>query len=56
MALALVLGLCCAPAAPAGEFTLTADEAQRVAARQVVVRASLDASPAPRNGACRGAH
>ncbi len=43
-ALALVLGLCCAPAAPAGEFTLTADEARRVEARQVVVRANLDAN------------
>jgi ribosome-associated toxin RatA of RatAB toxin-antitoxin module len=53
MALALVLGLSCAPAAPAGEFTLTADEARRVAARQVVLRANLDAKQ--RRGTVRAA-
>ena len=40
-------------AAPAGEFTLTADEARRVAARQVVIRANLDASQ--RRGTVRAA-
>jgi len=53
MALALVLGHCCAPTAPAGEFTLTEDEARRVAARQVVVRADLDANQ--RRGTVRAA-
>ncbi|HET9474363.1 MAG TPA: SRPBCC family protein [Steroidobacteraceae bacterium] len=52
-ALALVLGLGCAPGAPAGEFTLTDDEARRVAARQVVLRANLDASQ--RRGTLRAA-
>jgi ribosome-associated toxin RatA of RatAB toxin-antitoxin module len=44
MALVLVLGITAAPAAPAGGFTLTADELRRVEARQVVVRAELDAN------------
>jgi ribosome-associated toxin RatA of RatAB toxin-antitoxin module len=52
-ALALVLGCSWAPAVPAGSFTLTADEARRVDARQVVVRASLDASQ--RRGTVRAA-
>jgi ribosome-associated toxin RatA of RatAB toxin-antitoxin module len=52
-ALALVLGLFGASVAPAGEFTLTADEARRVDARQVVVRANLDANQ--RRGTVRAA-
>ena len=51
--LPLVLGLCCVPTAPAAEFTLTPDEARRVAARQVVIRANLDASQ--RRGTVRAA-
>jgi hypothetical protein len=52
-ALALVLGLFGASVAPAGEFTLTEDEARRVDARQVVVRANLDANQ--RRGTVRAA-
>lgn len=53
MTLALVQGFACAPAVTAGEFTLTADEAQRVAGREVVVRADLDANQ--RRGMARAA-
>lgn len=52
-ALALVLGLAWACLTTAGDFTLTADEASRVAARQVVVRANLDSSQ--RRGTVRAA-
>jgi len=43
-ALALSLGLAWAPRVPAAEFELSPVEAQRVAARQVVIRVNLDAS------------
>jgi uncharacterized membrane protein len=52
-ALLLSLGLACAPFARAGEFVLTASETQRVEARQVVVRSSLDSSQ--RRGTVRAA-
>ena len=43
-ALLLSLGFACAPMASAGEFVLTAAETQRVEARQVVIRSSLDSA------------
>jgi uncharacterized membrane protein len=52
-ALVLILGLAAAAGARAGDFTLTAAETQRVEARQVVVRANLDASQ--RRGSVRAA-
>jgi len=52
-ALLLILGLQGAAGAQAGDFTLTAAETQRVEARQVVVRANLDASQ--RRGSVRAA-
>jgi len=53
MALAAVLGLCLGSVAGAGEFTLTPEESQRVAARQIVVRANLDSGQ--RRGTVRAA-
>jgi len=53
MALAAVLGFGLNGVAPAGEFTLTAEESQRVAARQIVVRANLDSGQ--RRGTVRAA-
>ena len=47
------LGLACAPCAHAAEFVLTATETQRVEARQVVIRSSLDS--AQRRGTVRAA-
>jgi uncharacterized membrane protein len=51
--LALILGLASGAGAQAGDFTLTTAEEQRVEARQVVVRAHLDA--AQRSGTVRAA-
>jgi len=53
MALAAVLGLGLGGGARAAEFTLTAEESQRVAARQIVVRANLDSGQ--RRGTVRAA-
>jgi len=53
MALAAVLGFGLNGVAPAGEFTLTPEESQRVAARQIVVRANLDSGQ--RRGTVRAA-
>jgi len=53
MALAAVLGLGLGGGARAGEFTLTPAESQRVAARQIVVRANLDSGQ--RRGTVRAA-
>ena len=53
MALAAALGLGLNSVAPAGEFTLTPEESQRVAARQIVVRANLDSGQ--RRGTVRAA-
>jgi len=52
-AIALILALACARHAAAGEFTLTPAESQRVAARQIVIRAALDSSQ--RRGTVRAA-
>lgn len=52
-ALLLSLGFACIPMATAGEFVLTAAETQRVEARQVVIRSSLDS--AQRRGSVRAA-
>jgi len=52
-ALLLSLGLACAPLAGASEFVLTAAETQRVEARQVVIRSTLDSSQ--RRGTVRAA-
>jgi hypothetical protein len=52
-AIALILGLACAMQAVAAEFTLTPAEAQRVAARQIVIRTALDSSQ--RRGTARAA-
>lgn len=49
----LLLGLAWAVGAPAGDFTLTPAEAQRVESRQIVVRANLDSSQ--RRGTVRAA-
>src|SRR5690242_16057981 len=51
--LVLSLGLACASHAHAGPFILTAAETQRVEARQVVIRSSLDSSQ--RRGTVRAA-
>ena len=51
--IALQLALMAAAAAPAAEITLTPDEQQRVAARGVVIRATLDDSE--RRGTVRAA-
>ena len=53
MALAAVLGLGLGSGVRAGEFTLTPEESQRVAARQIVVRANLDSGQ--RRGTVRAA-
>jgi len=52
-ALLLSLGLAVAPLAGAAQFVLTAAETQRVEARQVVIRSSLDSSQ--RRGTVRAA-
>ena len=52
-ALAALLGACLGRDATAGEFSLTPDETRRVAARQIVVRAELDAGQ--RRGTVRAA-
>ena len=49
----VILGFACGMSARATEFTLSPDENQRVSARQVVVRANLDASQ--RRGTVRAA-
>ncbi|HET7809337.1 MAG TPA: SRPBCC family protein [Steroidobacteraceae bacterium] len=51
--LLLSLGLACAARAHAGPFVLTAAESERVEARQVVIRSSLDSSQ--RRGTVRAA-
>jgi len=52
-ALLLSLGLACAPLAAASQFVLTDAETQRVEARQVVIRSTLDSSQ--RRGTVRAA-
>ena len=52
-ALAFGLGLACGVPAPAGEITLTPAEAQHVASRQLLIRATLDSSQ--RRGTVRAA-
>ena len=52
-ALAAILGACLGRSATAAEFSLTPDESRRVAARQIVVRASLDSGQ--RRGTVRAA-
>ena len=53
MAYALAWGLACALRASAADFTLTTTELSKVAARQLVIRATLDASQ--RRGTVRAA-
>jgi uncharacterized membrane protein len=52
-AFALAWGLACSMQAPAADFTLTAAEMAKVTARQLVIRATLDASQ--RRGTVRAA-
>lgn len=51
--LALALGMAWSAGAPAADFELTAAESQRIAARQIVIRATLDAGQ--RRGTVRAA-
>ncbi len=53
LATLLAWGLACSDRAPAGELTLSAADQQRVAARQILIRANLD--KAQRRGTVRAA-